>query len=63
MHQRLVTMFSALDDMYREIFEEELLEKLNDLTDMELKWISQYSRNDRQLADLADEVLDRRSVV
>ena len=49
--------------MYREAFEEELLEKLNDMTDMELKWISQYSRNDRQLADLADEVLDRRSGV
>ena len=63
MHQRLVTMFSALDDMYREIFEEELLEKLNDMTDMELKWISQYSRNDRQIAELADEVLDRRSGV
>ena len=63
MHLRLVTMFSALDDMYREIFEEELLEKLNEMTDMELKWIAQYSRNDRRLADLAAEVLDRRSGV
>lgn len=63
MHQRLIIMFGTLDDMYREIFEEELLEKLNGMTDMELKWISQYSRNDRQLADLADEVLDRRSGV
>lgn len=63
MHQRLITMFGTLDDMYREAFEEELLEKLNDMTDMELKWISQYSRNDKQLADLADEVLDRRSGV
>ena len=62
-HERLGRLFSDLDDMYREAFEEELLEKLNDMTDMELKWISQYSRNDRQLADLADEVLDRRSGV
>ena len=60
---RLPALFRNLDDMYREIFEEELLEKLNDMTDMELKWITQYSRNDRQLADLADEVLDRRSGV
>ena len=51
---RLGRLFSDLDDMYREAFEEELLEKLNDMTDIELKWISQYSRNDRQLADLAD---------
>ena len=63
MHQRLITMFGTLDDMYREAFEEELLEKLNDMTDMELKWIAQYSRNDRRLADLAAEVLDRRSGV
>ena len=60
---RLPALFRNLDDMYREIFEEELLEKLNDMTDMELKWITQYSRNDRQLADLANEVLDRRSGV
>ena len=60
---RLLALFRNLDDMYRELFEEELLEKLSDMTDMELKWISQYSRNDRQLADLADEVLDRRSWV
>ena len=60
---RLPALFRNLDDMYREAFEEELLEKLNDMSDMELKWISQYSRNDRQLANLADEVLDRRSGV
>ncbi len=60
---RLPMLFSDLDDMYREAFEEELLEKLNDMTDMELKWIAQYSRNDRRLADLANEVLDRRSGV
>lgn len=60
---RLPMLFSDLDDMYREILEEELLEKLNDMTDMELKWISQYSRNDKQIAELADEVLDRRSGV
>ena len=46
-----------------EAFEEELLEELNDMTDMELKWISQYSRNDTRIAELADEVLDRRSGV
>ena len=63
MHQRLVTMFSALDDMYREIFEEELFEALDEISDIELKWIAQYSRNDRRLADLAAEVLDRRSGV
>ena len=62
-HQRLDTLFRNLDDMYREAFEEELLEKLNDMTNMELMWITQYSRNDRQLADLANEVLDRRSGV
>ena len=56
-------LFHNLDGTYREVFEEELLEKLNEMTDIELKWISQYSRNDRQLADLADEVLDRRSGV
>lgn len=60
---RLPALFRNLDDMYREAFEEELLEKLNDMTNMELKWIAQYSRNDRQLADLANEVLDRRSGV
>lgn len=60
---RLPMLFRNLDDMYREAFEEELLEKLNEMTNMELKWISQYSRNDKQLADLADEVLDRRSGV
>ena len=60
---RLKMLFCNLDDIYREAFEEELLEKLNEMTDMELKWISQYSRNDKQLADLADEVLDRRSGV
>ena len=60
---RLPALFRNLDDIYREIFEEELLEKLNDMTDMELKWIAQYSRNDRRLADLAAEVLDRRSGV
>lgn len=63
MHQRLITMFSTLDDMYRELFEEELFEVLDDMSTIELKWISQYSRNDRQLADLANEVLDRRSGV
>ena len=62
-HERLGRLFSDLEGVYRAAFEEELLEKLNDMTDMELKWISQYSRNDRQLADLADEVLDRRSGV
>ena len=62
-HERLGRLFSDLDDMYREAFEEELLEELNDMTDMELKWISQYSRNDKQIAELADEVLDRRSGV
>ena len=62
-HERLGRLFSDLDDMYREAFEEELLEKLNGMTDMELKWISQYSRNDKQIAELADEVLDRRSGV
>ena len=62
-HGRLDMLFRNLDDTYREAFEEELLEKLNDMTDMELKWIAQYSRNDRQLADLANEVLDRRSGV
>ena len=60
---RLPALFRNLDDMYRELFEEELLEKLNEMTDMELKWISQSSRNDRRLADLAAEVLDRRSGV
>ena len=63
MHQRLITMFSTLDDMYREIFDEELFEALDEISDMELKWIAQYSRNDRRLADLANEVLDRRSGV
>ena len=63
MHLRLVTMFSALDDMYREIFDEELFEALDEISDMELKWIAQFSRNDRRLADLAAEVLDRRSGV
>ena len=62
-HGRLDMLFRNLDDMYREAFEEELLEKLNDMTNMELKWIAQYSRNDRRLADLANEVLDRRSGV
>lgn len=62
-HERLGRLFSDLDDLYREVFEEELLEKLNEMTDMELKWISQYSRNDKQIAELADEVLDRRSGV
>lgn len=60
---RLPALFRNLDDMYREAFEEELLEKLNDMTNMELKWIAQYSRNDKQLAELADEVLDQRSGV
>lgn len=60
---RLEILFTALDDDYKAEFEEELLEKLNGMTDVELKWISQYSRNDRQLADLANEVLDRRSGV
>lgn len=60
---RLPALFRNLDDMYREAFEEELLEKLNEMTYMELKWVSQYSRNDRRLADLANEVLDRRSGV
>lgn len=63
MHQRLITMFSTLDDMYREIFDEELFEALDEISDLELKWIAQYSRNDRRLADLAAEVLDRRSGV
>ena len=63
MHQRLITMFGTLDDMYREIFDEELFEALDEISDMELKWIAQYSRNDRRLADLAAEVLDRRSGV
>ena len=63
MHQRLITMFGTLDDMYREILGEELFEALDEISDMELKWIAQYSRNDRRLADLADEVLDRRSGV
>ena len=63
MHQRLITMFGTLDDMYREIFDEELFEALDEISDMELKWIAQYSRNDRRLADLANEVLDRRSGV
>ena len=63
MHQRLITMFSTLDDMYRELFEEELFEVLDDMSTIELKWISQYSRNDKPLAELADEVLDRRSGV
>ena len=63
MHLRLVTMFSALDDMYREIFEEELFDTLDEMSTIELKWIAQYSRNDRRLADLANEVLDRRSGV
>ena len=63
MHQRLITMFGTLDSMYREIFDEELFEALDEISDMELKWIAQYSRNDRRLADLANEVLDRRSGV
>ena len=63
MHQRLITMFSALDDMYREIFEEELFDTLDEMSTIELKWLAQYSRNDRRLADLANEVLDRRSGV
>ena len=63
MHQRLITMFGTLDDMYREILDEELFEALDEISDMELKWIAQYSRNDRRLADLAAEVLDRRSGV
>ena len=63
MHQRLITMFGTLDDMYREILDEELFEALDEISDMELKWIAQYSRNDRRLADLANEVLDRRSGV
>ena len=63
MHQRLITMFSTLDDMYREILDEELFEALDEISDLELKWIAQYSRNDRRLADLAAEVLDRRSGV
>lgn len=63
MHQRLTTMFGTLDDMYREILDEELFEALDEISDMELKWIAQYSRNDRRLADLAAEVLDRRSGV
>ena len=62
-HPRLITMFSTLDDMYREIFEEELFEVLDRMFTIELKWIAQYSRNDRRLADLANEVLDRRSGV
>ena len=53
----------SLDDMYREDLEEEIIDQLNEMTNMELKWISQYSRNDKRLADLADEVLDRRSGV
>ena len=60
---RVPALFRNLDGMYSEIFEEELLEKLNDMTNMELKWIAQYSRNDWRLADLANEVLDRRSGV
>ena len=63
LHQRLITMFSTLDDMYREIFDEELFEALDEISDMELKWIAQYCRNDRRLASLAAEVLDRRSGV
>ena len=63
MHQRLITMFGTLDDMYREILDEELFEALDEISDIELKWIAQYSRNDRRLADLAAEVLDRRSGV
>ena len=63
MHQRLITMFGTLDDMYREILDEELFEALDEISDLELKWIAQYSRNDRRLADLAAEVLDRRSGV
>ena len=62
-HPRLITMFGTLDDMYREILDEELFEALDEISDMELKWIAQYSRNDRRLADLAAEVLDRRSGV
>lgn len=63
MHRRLITMFGTLDDMYREILDEELFEALDEISDLELKWIAQYSRNDRRLADLAAEVLDRRSGV
>jgi len=63
MHQRLITMFGTLDGMYREIFDEELFEALDEISTIELKWIAQYSRNDRRLADLAAEVLDRRSGV
>lgn len=60
---RLPALFRNLDDMYREIFEEELFDVLDEMSTIELKWLAQYSRNDRRLADLANEVLDRRSGV
>ncbi len=60
---RLPALFRNLDDMYRELFEEELFEVLDDMSTIELKWISQYSRNDKPLAERAAEVLDRRSGV
>ena len=59
----LEILFTALDDDYKAEFEEELYESMADLSDTELKWIAQYSRNDKPVCDLAAEVLDRRSGV
>ena len=59
----LEILFAALDDDYKAEFEEELLAKMSGLTDIELKWIAQYSRNDKQIAELASELLDWRSGV
>lgn len=59
----LEILFNALNDDYMAEFEEELYEKLSELTTAELRWLTEYSRNDKQVADLAAEVLDRRSGV
>lgn len=59
----LEILLNALNDDYMAEFEEELYEKLSELTTAELRWLTEYSRNDKQVADLAAEVLDRRSGV
>lgn len=57
----LEILLNAINDDYMAEFEEELYEKLSELTTAELRWLTEYSRNDKQVADLAAEVLDRRS--
>ena len=50
----LEILFNALNDDYMAEFEEEL-------TTAELRWLTEYWLNDKQVADPAAEVLDRRS--